>query len=209
MYACCDGGRLDNIQTLIKNGADIKARDSFGSTLLHFASHNSKPEVVEFFLKMNEISINLTDINKSTPLMLTCFNGGRLDIMRKFIENGADIKVRDLDGATLLHLASRHSRQEVLEFLLEFHEISVNAVTDDNLTPLMYACFDGGRLDNIRTLISNGGDINIKSKVEKCNIFHFACAFANLDVVEFLVGSWALELNTYVTDFNQPSQVLF
>ena len=125
MYACCDGGRLDNIQTLIQNGADIKAHDNDGSTLLHFASRNSKPEILEFLLSFNELSVNAMNKDNKTPLMNACFEGGRLDKFQMLIKNGANINSLDSSGATLLHIVSCHAHNEVLDFLFKLNELSV------------------------------------------------------------------------------------
>ena len=131
MIACLDGGCLDNMKTLIRYGADINARDIDGSTLLHFASRYSNQEIVEFLLKLNQISVNATNNDQATPLMLACSDGGRLDNMKTLIQYGADINARDIDGSTLLHFASGHSKQEIVEFLLKLNQISVNTTNND------------------------------------------------------------------------------
>ena len=183
MHACCEGGCLDNIKMLIENGADFHERDKHGTTLLHFASAYSKQEVVEFVLRLNTVHVNETNNENLTPLMSAC-GGGNLANTQTLIKNGADINVRTNDGSTLLHYASRSSKGDVLEFLLKRNEISVNLATNDNVTPLMCACFEGGHLGNIQTLIKNDADIHVKTK-DGCNVFHFACAFSNLDVIKF------------------------
>ena len=98
MFACFDGGRLDNMKTLIQYGADINARCINGVTLLHFASRYSKQEIVEFLLKSNQISVNTTNNDQSTPLMFACIDGGHLDNMKTLIQYGADINARDING---------------------------------------------------------------------------------------------------------------
>ena len=194
MRACYDGGRLDNIKMLIRNGADIQASSSNGSTVLHFASQLSNQEVVEFLLNLNEISVNATDNSNQTPLMRACIKGGRLDNIKMLIQNGADIQARDCNGLTVLHLASRNSNQEVVEFLLKLNEISVNATDNSNHTPLMRACYDGGRLDNIKMLIQNGADIQASSNYGS-TILHFASALSNQEVVEFLLKLNEISVN--------------
>ena len=209
MDACCDGGRLDNIKMLIQNGADIQASSSNGSTVLHLASELSNQEVVEFLLKLNEISVNATDKRNQTPLIYACLNGGRLDNIKMLIQNGADIQASSSNGSTVLHFASRNSNQEVVEFLLKLNEISVNATDNSNQTPLMYACCDGGRLDNIKMLIRNGADIHFKSMPGKWSVFHFACAVSKLDVVKCLINNYVLHMNVSVVDFSRSSAKLW
>ena len=194
MYACCDGGRLDNIKMLIQNGADIQASSSDGSTVLHLASRNSNQEVVEFLLKLNEISVNATDNFNQTPLMDACCDGGRLDNIKMLIRNGADIQASSSNGSTVLHLASELSNQEVVEFLLKLNEISVNATDNSNQTPLMHACYDGGRLGNIKMLIRNGADIQASSS-DGSTVLHFASAFSNQEIVEFLLKVNKISVN--------------
>ena len=201
MYACCDGGRLDNIKILIQNGADIQARDNNGSTVLHFASASSNQEVVEFLLKLNKISVNATNHFNQTPLMHACIDGGRLDNIKMLLKNGANIQARDYYGSTVLHIASRNSKQEVVEFLLKLNEISVNATDNLNLTPLMDACLNSGHLDNIKILIQNGADIQASSS-NGSTVLHFASALSNQEVVEFLLKSNEISVNA-TDNFNQ------
>ena len=208
MLACSDGGRLDNMKTLIQYGADVSGRGKDGSTLLHYASVHSKQEIVEFLLKLNRISVNVTNNDQATPLMFACFNEDGLDNMKTLIQYGADNNARDNDGKTLLHYASLWSKQEILEFLLKLNQISVNATNNDQATPLMLACFDGGRLDNIKTLIYFEADIHMKSINDMWNVFHRACAFSKLDIVEFLVGIYTLELEAIVANTVRPTDKL-
>ena len=201
MYACCDGGRLDNIKILIQNGADIYARDNNGSTVLHCASASSNQEVVEFLLKLNKISVNATNHFNQTPLMHACVDGDRLDKIKMLLKNGANIQARDYYGSTVLHIASRNSKQEVVEFLLKLNEISVNATDNLNLTPLMDACSNSGHLDNIKMLIQNGADIQASSSIGS-TVLHFASALSNQEVVEFLLKSNEISVNA-TDNFNQ------
>ena len=207
-FACLDGGHLDNMKTLLQYGADINVRFKDGSTLLHYASRYSKQDIVEFLLKLNQISVNATCNNQRTPVMFACLDGGRLDNMEMLIQYGADINARDINGKTLLHYASRYSKQEIVKFLLKSNQISINATDNDQATPLMFACFNGGRLDNMKTLIYFGADINMKTLNDMWNVFHCACALAKLDIVEFLVDVYTLELKAMVVKTVRPTAKL-
>ena len=175
-FACLDGGRLDNMEMLIQYGADINARDIDGETLLHYASRYSKQEIVEFLLKLNQISVNAANNNQAAPLMFACFDGGRLDNMETLLQFGADINARDIDGETLLHFASQYSRQDIVEFLLKLNQILVNATCNNQRTPLMFACSNGGHLDNMKTLIQYGADINVRFN-DGSTLLHYASQY--------------------------------
>ena len=101
-------------------------------------------------------------LEELTILLIEACLGGHLDNMKTLIQHGADINARDVDGLTLLHIASRYSKQEIVEFLLKLNQISVNATNKNHTTSSMFTCFDGGRVDNMRTLIYFGADIHIK-----------------------------------------------
>ena len=105
--------------------------------------------------------------------MHACLNGGRFENIKMLVQNGADIQASSSNGSTVLHLASRNSNQEVVEFLLKLNETSVNALSNNNQSPLMYACYDGGRLDNIKMLIRNGADIQASSG-NGSTVLHYA-----------------------------------
>ena len=60
MCACLEGGRFENIKTLIERGADIYQVDKDGKSALHFAATFSSPKVVMYLLSLG-ISVNLTE----------------------------------------------------------------------------------------------------------------------------------------------------
>ena len=207
MHACL-GDRLDNIKILLKSGADITARDYIGATILHIASINLEQGGMEFLLKLKLISVNVNDNENRTPLMYACLNGGRLNIIKMLIENGADIQAKDNIDTTLLHIASSESSQEVVEYFLKLNEISVNATDKDRKTPLMCACLNGGSLDNVKTLINYGVNMQLTSLDGRWNVFHFACACSNADMVELLIRSYTLKLDAFVRGVNQQAATL-
>ena len=69
MCACRDGDRLDNIKTLIKQGADIHQTELlYGWTALHYAARYGKPEIIEYLLSLG---IQMTAYNEHHTSLIT------------------------------------------------------------------------------------------------------------------------------------------
>lgn len=95
---------LSVIEILVKNGANVQAKNLQGQTLLHlFAKHFLYPsapneEIVKYFVG-NGLRINERDKKGNTPLHLCRYK----EVMKCMVEMGADINAKNNDGITPLH----------------------------------------------------------------------------------------------------------
>ena len=188
MCACYEGGRLDNIKRLFELGADIQQLEfSDEWSVLHFAARDSSPEIIEYLLSLG-MTVNMTSKTGQSPLMCACNEGGRLDNIKKLFELGADIKQIDLNaGRSALHFAASDSSPEIIEYLLLLG-MTVNMTSKTGQTPLMCACLEGGRLDNIKRLIELGADIKQLEFSDKWSALHFAARDSSPEVIEYLLS---------------------
>ena len=88
-------------------------------------------------IKVNE---PIEPINKITPLMY-CASYGDENCMKVLVGAGADPKVRDMSGLTVLHYACKTQNAKVLQYICcasEFNGL-INTRTNGGITPLMYA----------------------------------------------------------------------
>ena len=99
-------GRLVNlsaIEQLISSGADVNAKDAFGSTALMMASSNGQKAVVEMLISAGA-DVNERDNGGMTALHSTAENAN-VSIAEILISAGADLKIRNKEGMTALDLA--------------------------------------------------------------------------------------------------------
>ena len=72
----------------------------------------------------------------STPLCMA-ISKGELDIVKKFVEYGADVNEKS-NGMTPLMVAARYNKVEIITFLLE-HGAKLNEKDEKGFTALKYA----------------------------------------------------------------------
>ncbi|TRY85651.1 hypothetical protein DNTS_008800 [Danionella cerebrum] len=96
--------------------------------------------------------------NKETDEISRAWN---VDVMRFFLERGADFQRADSFGVTPLHVAAALDYEEMLEFLLE-RGADIEACTfKDKQTPLHFAAKNDA-VGSLRTLLLNGADITVR-----------------------------------------------
>jgi ankyrin repeat protein len=80
------------------------------------------------------------------------------NMVRYFIQSGADVARRDSAGATALHLAAESGDVEMMGILVELGGSGVNVLDDDGETALFYAV-RGGQIDAAKKLVDYGVDL--------------------------------------------------
>jgi len=148
------------VSLLVKYDVDVKDRD--GRTPLHWAVKFGNRDAVEILLR-HGASVDATDKYGFTPLKLALFEGspkhiqiaklliehgadvksafhmavytGSADLVKLFLEKGADIDAQDNNGDTALHIATRRGYLDVVKVLLE-HGANANLRNKFGETPL-------------------------------------------------------------------------
>jgi ankyrin repeat protein len=109
----CEKKRTAVANLLIDEGADVKTRNKFGLTPLHYAAES---DLIKRLVAKGA-DINARNGLGFSPLSLAM--GSSLDRARSLIENGADPGTSDWRGP-LLHQAVASGRRDRVEFLLKY-----------------------------------------------------------------------------------------
>ena len=180
-------GNLDIVKLLIKNKADIHAKNSSGDTALMGASGvNGDLNIVKFLVK-SRADVNAKDGMGQTALMHASGVTGNLDIVRFLVESKADVDVKDEVGWTALMLASGvldNPDLDIVKFLVK-SKADVNAKDGMEQTALMHASGVTGNLDIVRFLVENKADVNTKDRIGETALMK-ANEKGNQDIVEYL-----------------------
>src|SRR5262249_50210225 len=91
--------------------------------------------------------------------LVTAIRNGDVRVVRKLLDNGADVNARDAEGNTPLILASFYASPECLELLIE-KGADVNSANKAGATPLIRAATD---YEKTRLLVSAGANIRVRT----------------------------------------------
>lgn len=99
-------GTPQSVQAAINNGADLKARDTFGWTALMYAAWiNPNHEVITTLLKAGA-EIEARNNDGGTPLMLAAGGNPNPEVITVLLKAGAELNAQSKGGWTALMLAA-------------------------------------------------------------------------------------------------------
>jgi ankyrin repeat protein len=166
---------------LAGKGADFKARDAFGNTILTAAASGNDLNTIRASLDAG-VDVNAAGATGVTPLMFSAGYHGNLAATKMLLAKGAKVNavaespmLFPLDspksGPIALHnftpllLAMPHASPDVVKTLIDAGA-DVNAKDSRNMTPLMFAVASNHQNPAvIRMLIDRGADLSVQSNV--------------------------------------------
>jgi ammonium transporter Rh len=136
LHIAASEGHLEVLQELIKEGANVHAKDRFGSTPLDDAIHGGHRVCAET-LKLAGATHG--GLQKLEARLITAAANGSLDEVRTLLETTPSlVNCADYDRRTALHLSIAEGHVEVAKLLLQY---GANAKAEDRfgVTPLYEA----------------------------------------------------------------------
>jgi ankyrin repeat protein len=169
-------GHVELVKFLVKQGADIEAKDQQGRTSLFFAIKNTFENVfavlkagednekkyftVADFLISHGADINCQDINGDSPLLYVTHSGsGSLAAMKYLIEKGANVNRENNEGMTPIIVAVKDNKLEKVQLLINSGSLDLNKKESLGRPPLWFSAQNTG-MECAKLLIDHGADIN-------------------------------------------------
>lgn len=99
---------VEQVQTAIKQGADVNARSDDGVTvLMYVAEHIESPEMVAELVKAGA---DINALNRDlSALQLAAMHSRSPEVITALADAGADVNARTKDGRTVLMLAAKNN----------------------------------------------------------------------------------------------------
>ena len=171
MSAIAETQNVDIIKVLLRTGARVNAKSSYGITALMFAAGNTPnaAEIVKILLEKGA-RVNDRDSSGSTALIYAAYEQKDAEVIKILLNAGAKVNYRDEAGKTALMGAvynfyryGAESREEFVKLLINAGA-DVNATDNEGMTALMIAAKHYECEEAVRLLINAGANVYAKDK---------------------------------------------
>lgn len=144
------------------------------------AIENNDLEFLRAVINERNVDLRIKDDDNDT-LIMHAFSYASLDVCYFLLEKGADFRIVNNIGESVLHSAVYSNDQSKLSLLIDKCKCDVNYQSFDGSTPLILATGLEKELIFFE-LISRGADVNL-TDAEGSTPLHIACALGRLDFV--------------------------
>jgi len=114
---------IELVKLLLNHGADPHNCTTFGSTMLNDVALDRDLEVARFLIEAG-CDVNEQDDSGDTPLITAVWTSRiNLDMVRLFLDAGADANIANRDGKTAIDIAKEMKATDVVKMLLDASRI--------------------------------------------------------------------------------------
>src|SRR5215813_7898773 len=162
LMVAAETGSLDAMKMLIDRGADVNARNTYGSTALMWSVTDLKKLRL---LLDHGADVNVAARSGRTALIIASFANPSAEVVRMLLAKGANVAVMDQRKVTPLNAATFGNDTATVRLLLDASADINTADTFIGLTPLINA--SGNRnLEAVKLLLAKGANVNAVSMTE-------------------------------------------
>ena len=122
MHTACVSGEKDVVSTLIDNGANVMKKNNDKMTPLHVATVERKLEIVKIILNMcaekKKKLLKTKGKDGNSPFLLAVKTGDE-EIVKFFLDNGANVADKNDNHTNALHLAASLNKVNIMELVYQ------------------------------------------------------------------------------------------
>lgn len=178
-------------EKLLAHGANINARNYYGTSPLHWAvcpGFNKGTALAELYLR-HGAKLDGEDKQGTTPMM-TAAEQGDWAMIHMLVKKAAPavLAKKNNHGKGLLHFAAANHNEKICKYFISQH-FDCNEASKKGWTPLHFAC-DKHNYKNVWALLEAGAKTDVQNDAGSTPL-HFACQNYSTDNVYSLLNAGA------------------
>ena len=127
LYKLCQGGKLDEVRSVLAGGGDVNNKSNGGSTGLMLAVMTGHNSIVKLLLEQPAVKVNEKNSGGCTALHYAASGNNPEGARMLLLHPGFNSpNSTDNEGETALMLAVRRHKKEVLLELVKYESISLD-----------------------------------------------------------------------------------
>ena len=134
-------GKLNSVQTLLQNGANVNYRSGNGETPLIAAAQSGDMTIFNYLMDYNP-NPNIAGNSGLTPLLIASPTNN-VEIVTRLIGIGANVMHQMVTGESALHLAASGRATDVIRILITENPDVVNLLATNGKSALEYHIING------------------------------------------------------------------
>ncbi|KAJ5771498.1 uncharacterized protein N7511_003549 [Penicillium nucicola] len=138
--------------------------------------------------------ILLEDVALRNRLLCRAVQASLRDVIALLVAHGADPNSRNRDGQSLLHQATKNGDREVVQQLLTYEDISINA-TDRRSCTALHIAAEYGCTSVAKCLLAKCGIESNARDTYGRTAFHIAAEYGNKLITRLLLAYGAVDIN--------------
>jgi ankyrin repeat protein len=155
LVAKIKSSEFSSVQSALQNGINPNCKIKYGLSPLMIACSQGKLDFIELLLEHGANVNQVSDFGHSA--LVRAVEGRNLEVVRLLLDSGADVQ---RFGGDAVGAAAVLGRSDILKLLLE-HQAQINTKSENGMTPLMLAAWDGD-VESIRVLLAAGANVNAR-----------------------------------------------
>jgi ankyrin repeat protein len=161
LFNAAAAGDNKKVTSLLKNKANLNAKDSGGNTALMLAISNDHKDTAKLILEKKP-DVNIKNQDGETALFAALVSD-KADIAKTLIAQGASLENLGGENESALFMAATTNQTEIMEIVLKKAPQLLNKTDDHGTTPLMEAAKFGGE-KTVKLLLDAGADKSLKNE---------------------------------------------
>jgi ankyrin repeat protein len=148
-------------EVLLAYGAEVDVKDKSGNTPIHFAAENGHSKLIDLLIAKGAVISKDDKLLADEEASFTAVWRNQVDVLKVFLDRGADVNAADRWGWSLLHYTTWEGNTDTTKMLLEKGANPNIVERTEGRTPLHYAAFRG-RKTVAEMLLAHGANIDTR-----------------------------------------------